>query len=412
MVQDEYPGNCKRYSLNKIKRPFKRSSIFFILLATLFLTACGAQGNDQNWPGLFSDGETVYFSYGPGVAAYDAIEQQELWRFNTENGQLNFYAPPSVVDDRIILGDYGAAGSFLSPQIIVTIYGQEDRGQSAPQTDWANSEIAADKIVAGPLQVGDIAYVASADFNLYALEVETGEVIWVFPTNGAIWGQPTYHDGIIYITSLDKNVYALDVENGEVIWQEELGGAISAKPLLNIDENLLYVGAYDNVMHALDADTGAEKWTFTATNWIWNAPALANGVLYFADSSGQVFSVDAASGEEIWTTSIDEMHEVEGNLLPAPERIEGAIQASPVYFDGILYVASEGNRISEEGLLVALDAETGEEIWQQTTSQPLYATPVIADDAIIVAMNAEAVTMTAYSLDSGDQMWSYLPVQE
>lgn len=378
----------------------------------LFLTACGTRGNSQNWPGLAADGEIVYFAYGPGVAAYDTIEQQEVWNFKTEKSQLNIFAPPSVVDGRVVIGDYGAPGSFFSPQIVVTVYGQEESGSSSPLVNWTNPEIAKDKIVAAPLQVGDVAYVASADFNLYALDADTGAEFWSFPTNGAIWGQPTYFEDVIYLTSLDQNVYALDAESGDIIWQTELGGAISAQAVIDPDENLLYVGAYDNQMHALDIETGTEKWQAEATNWIWNAPALANGALYFADSSGQVFAVEAATGEEIWTSSIDEMREVGNDVLQTPERIEGAIQASPVYFDGILYIASEGNRVTKEGLLVALDAETGEEIWQRTTKQPLYATPVIADDVIIVAMNSEEITMTAYSLDSGDQKWSYLPNQE
>lgn len=398
--------------MNTTIRSYKRPSIVLIILATLFLAACGSRISNQNWPGLSTDGEMVYFAYGPGVAAYDTIEQQEAWNYKSEKAQLNLFAPPSVVDGRVVLGDYGAAGSFFSPQIIVSVYGQEESGSSSPQVSWTNPEIAKDKIVAGPLQVGDVAYVASADFNLYALNANTGEKIWAFPTNAAIWGQPTYHDGVIFLTSLDQNVYALDAESGDVIWQEELGGAISAQAIVNADENLLYVGAYDNAMHALDIETGTEKWQVETTNWIWNAPALADGMLFFADSGSQVFAVDAVTGEEIWTSSINEMREVENVVLQTPERFEGAIQASPVYLDGILYIASEGNRNTKEGLLVALDAETGEEIWQRTTKQPLYATPVIADDVIIVAMNREEITMTAYSLDSGDQKWSYLPNQE
>jgi outer membrane protein assembly factor BamB len=247
---------------------------------------------------------------------------------------------------------------------------------------------------------------------LYALEAETGSEIWTFATEGAIWGQPTYHEGIIYLTSLDKHVYALDAESGQEIWRTELDGAISAQAILNVDENLLYVGAYDNAMHALDAETGQEKWQAAATNWIWNAPALAEDTLYYADSSSQVFAVDAVTGAEKWSTSVVDMNEVEGVLLQIAERIEGAIQASPVYNDGVLYIASEGNRETKEGLLIAMDAETGTEIWQKTTNQPLYSTPVIADDAIIVAMNSDVITMIAYSLESGDQKWSYQPNRE
>lgn len=398
--------------MSKSKRPLTRSSIFLILLASLFFTACAGQTDNQNWPGLSSDGEVVYMAYGPGVAAYDAVEQEELWNNKTDNNTLVIYAPPSVVDGRVVIGDYGASGGMFSPGIIVSIYGQEINEGASLLTNWTNSELASDKIVASTLQVGDVAYVGSADFNMYALDANTGDLIWQFTTNGAIWGQPTFHEGTLFVTSLDKNVYALDAETGDEIWRTELGGAISAKPLLNVDANLLYVGAYDNAMHALDPDTGEEQWQAESSNWIWNAPALADDVLYFADSGSQVFAVDALTGEEIWTSSINEMREVDGVLLQTPERIEGAIQASPVIHEDVLYIASEGNRASKEGLLVALNAETGEEIWQTTTNEPLYSTPVVANGSIVVAMNRDVITLIGFDLETGNRKWSYLPNAE
>jgi outer membrane protein assembly factor BamB len=104
------------------------------------------------------------------------------------------------------------------------------------------------------------------------------------------------------------------------------------------------------------------------------------------------------------------MREVEGALLQTPTRVAGAVQASPVVANGIVYIASEGNRNTKEGLLVALDAETGEEVWQRTTKSPLFTTPIIVEDMIVVAMINDQAVLAAFDLENGDPEWSYMPI--
>lgn len=392
------------------KRPLHWPLLGFILFTSWFLTSCGVQSSNVNWPGLSLAGETVYVAYGPAVAAYNTTTQTQSWIYRPENRMLFLNAPPSVQDGRVILGDYGAASGMFSPKVVVSILGLQENGNVPPSVLWTNSSVFTDKVIAGALQVGDIVYVGGADSRVLALDVNNGRELWRFATGGPVWAQPIYHEGVLYVTSLDRHTYALDAESGNELWQTALGGAISAQPLINPAENLVYVGAYDNALHALDMETGAEKWRVESTNWIWSAPALADGRLYFADSNAQVYAVDAADGAPLWTTAVNQMREVQGVTQQTPVRIDGAIQASPVVADGIVYIAAEGNRNSEEGLLLALDAQTGTEVWQRTTSAPLFTTPVIVEDVIIVAMNSERVVLAAYDLESGSPQWSYLPV--
>lgn len=400
------------YSLFTGKRPWRRLFIFFLFLAGWLLTGCAAGVSNQNWPGLATDGQFVYVAYGAAVAAYEPATETERWLYSTENRALHFNAPPSVQDGRIILGDYGAAGGMFSPSIRVSIYGLEEDGNTAPTTSWINDTVAKDMIIAAPLQVGDVTYVGTADNHLLALDANTGAEMWRFDTEGPVWAQPTYHEGILYVTSLDRHAYALDADSGEELWQAELGGAISAQPVVNPEEELVYVGAYDNALHALDINDGSEQWQVAATNWVWSAPALADGRLYFVDSNAQVYAVDAATGDLIWNVAANKMRQVAGASLSTPETVNGAVQASPVIADGRVYIASEGNRDTEEGLLVALDADSGEEVWQRTVRAPLFTTPVIVDDVIVVAMNSEEAVLAAYDLESGDAEWTYLPVLE
>lgn len=390
------------------KRPFSRLILLVLLLATLGLTSCAGAATAQNWPGLSTDGENLYVAYGPGVLGLEANSQDLLWSYRPENASLFFYAPPSVANGRAIVGDFGAAQGLFSPQTVVSIYAL-DVTDNAVQVEWARNDLAKDRIVAAPLQVEGIAYVATADNLLLALDAESGNELWRFTADFSIWAQPTYFEDTLFVASLDRHLYALDATDGSEKWAVELSGAMSAQPIVNPDENLVYAASYDRAIHALDIETGEEAWSVSATDWVWSAPALAEGVLYFGDSSGNVFAVDAASGAVMWQSGIHSMNVVAGAAQNPPAQIKGAIQASPVVHDGVVYVASLGNEQSEEGLLVALDAANGEELWQATTPAPLFSNPVVAGDTVVVALQSEVGILQGFEVGTGDLEWSYLP---
>lgn len=388
------------------KRPYSRLLLLVLLLATLGLTSCAGAATAQNWPGLSTDGENLYVAYGPGVLGVEASSQALLWSYRPENASLLFYAPPSVENGRAIVGDYGAAQGLFSPQTVVSIYALDVTGNTA-QIDWARNDLAKDRIVAAPLQIDGVAYVATADNLLLALEAETGTELWRFTAGFSIWAKPTYHDGTLFIASLDRKLYAIEAADGSEKWSVELSGAMSAQPVVNPDANLVYAASYDREIHALNMDTGEEAWSVQASDWVWSAPALADGSLYFGDSSGNVFAVDAASGDVLWESGVHAMNTVAGATQNPPLQIKGAIQASLVVQDGVVYVASLGNSESEEGLLVALDAATGDELWQTTTPAPLFSNPVIVGDVIVVAIQSEVGILQGYELGSGRLSWTY-----
>lgn len=376
------------------KRPFVRLFILLVL-ASLVISACGQTTANESWPGMSADEQFVYVAFGPNLLAYDAVNQQEAWRFSPENSNPPFYAPPSVQNGRVIIGDFGVSGGFLSPSSTYTLYGLEIVDNRAVSQIWTdNGEFSTDRYIGEATQVEDVAYVPTSDSAVLAVDAQTGQLLWRFTASGAVWSKPAYHEGVLYVTSLGKSVYALDAASGSVVWQTELDGAMSAAPLLNPDAGLLYVGNYDNKLHALDMNSGQEKWVAEAANWIWNAPALDNGRLYFADNSGFVYGVDAVDGSPIWDK---------------PAQVSGPVQASPVYANGRLYVVTTGDFKEGKGALVALNADTGLQQWQQTTDVPLFTTPVVVGDVIVTAMGQGDNLLVAYDLETGNQQWAFNP---
>ena len=96
------------------KRPRRRSAIFILILASFVLAACGAGGTSSNWPGLSTDGESIYVAYGPGVVGFDMETQEQVFAYPEEpTGTLAFFAAPSIQDGKMVFGDFGAGGDVL-----------------------------------------------------------------------------------------------------------------------------------------------------------------------------------------------------------------------------------------------------------------------------------------------------------
>lgn len=387
------------------KRPVIRPVTLFLILAAVILTACGTEIASNSWPGMTTDGNIVYIAYGPGVTAVDIVEEEQLWSFPAEaSNTLQFYAEPSVNDDRIILGDYGASGGFFSPNVKVSIYALNE-GERAASTSpvWVQDAVARDRIVAAPIQVEGLVFVGTADNFVLALDADTGALAWEFEVKHSIWSTPTYEDGIIYVGSLDKYVYALDAETGDLLWDQLLGGSISGS--IAVGEDLLYVGSFDKQLHALDKATGQIRWSVPEAgteDWIWAGPTLADGVVYFADKKGNIFAVNAETGSALWSA-----------------QISGAIVASPVVNGDRVFIASAGQLPGAEdqgirqGALIALDAKTGEELWREETSAPLYTTPVLVGESIVIALPpGQTDLLIVYSQADGDELWRFSPPVE
>jgi len=95
-----------------------------------------------------------------------------------------------------------------------------------------------------------------------------------------------------------------------------------------IDGNL-FAGSAGGVIHALDAKTGCIRWTYDARGPVRSSIlAVRNGKSYsllFGDQIGWFYSLDAATGKELWKKKVDE-HDA--------ARLTG----SPVEYDGTVFV--------------------------------------------------------------------------
>jgi outer membrane protein assembly factor BamB len=100
---------------------------------------------------------------------------------------------------------------------------------------------------------------------------------------------------VVYAGNNDS-VYALNSQTGELLWTYKTGGRAVSEPLLT--EGVLYVSdsAHEfprgvRHLYALDAVTGEALWVFETVSTFLPAPALGDGVIY-GTSTGEVLALE------------------------------------------------------------------------------------------------------------------------
>ena len=207
---------------------------------------------------------------------------------------------------------------------------------------------------------------------------ESGRQIWKTTTRGPVPSTPAIANGIVYVGSYDGKFYALNAETGAVKWKFATEGErrFEAKGLHGmqpktqtiadpfdiylsspvVGQGKVYFGSGDGNLYALDATTGELSWKFKTGDVIHASPALVDGVLFVGSWDSYFYAVDAATGKEKWR-----FHAGEDPLIHNQQ----GFQSSAAVVGGVVYVGCR------DAQLYALDAATGKEKWKFDNSTEL-----------------------------------------
>ncbi|HMR67455.1 MAG TPA: PQQ-like beta-propeller repeat protein [Anaerolineae bacterium] len=149
----------------------------------------------------------------------------------------------------------------------------------------------------------DKVYVATAR-GLYVLHAATGEVAWRFDTELPLGHSPTVVGNVVYAGGFDKRVYALNADTGTLLWTfAGAKGGFSTNPL--VVEGKVLLGSRDGYFYALDQDNGRLAWQYPATGQaplgpILYSAAYKDGQVFFAANDNYAYALNVENGALRW----------------------------------------------------------------------------------------------------------------
>ncbi len=205
-----------------------------------------------------------------------------------------------------------------------------------------------------PAVAGERVYLGYASTEgLFVLDRRSGEVLETLESKAAVQAEavPMLDGGVLFADTAGYT-FRYDAE-GEELWSHFGGAPVTARPTLA--DGRVFVGSVDDVLYALDAETGDLAWRYQRPDdptrhselTLFGAPSpvVAGDLLLAGFSDGATVALDASSGTTTWERRVGE-----GTY---PDLI-----GTPVVADGDLYVGG----FSEP--LVSLDLDTKSVRWR------------------------------------------------
>ena len=219
-------------------------------------------------------------------------------------------------------------------------------------------------------------------------ELPIEATLWQFSVPGWAMNAPTVSDGMVYIGADDRNVYALDAANGAPVWTFETGDVVRSPAV--VSDGVVYVGSNDNILYALDAAGGDLLWKHDTGSPVQYSPLTDVGTVYvptISEGGRKIHALDASSGAELWVAS---------EYYPFDTGWESGIGAA-LAGDKLLV-------IDDQGGLQALNAQTGESTWSFRGDVGTDTPPVAIGDVVYVtAVN----TAHALDVETGEELWKF-----
>jgi len=343
-----------RYVSYRMKQPKILFLLVVIALLPLTLVSCisGGTQSARGWPGTTVHDGIIYAGSTDGrVVAINSSTENLEWSYSiapvtTPSSGLScgqtsittaIYGTPVVDRDIVYIGTYSGQVYAL------TIARGADRWVY-PRTGSIGA------IVGSPVIANETICISSSDSMVYALDTIHGDLKWkseILDEEGKrhekLWTSLVVHDGAVYMSTYDGHIYALSLETGELLdWSFESEAGFTSSPV--IDEDTIFLGSFDRYLYAVKIGSDVPIWKFPqeepAGNWFWASPIVNEGIVYAGCLDGKVYAIEAQTGGKLWEFDA-------GNAIVSP----------PVLMDNLLIVTDESGTVYVFDLSAELEDE-------------------------------------------------------
>jgi len=238
-----------------------------------------------------------------------------------------------------------------------------------------------------------IYFAAGFDGSIYSLNKIDGSINWTFDTGLDVCAnKPMLKDNSLFValwrsSNFGGNLYKINAENGEIIWEVSFSarsGPWDNSITADNDGRIFLACYYGRIIYCFNEVDGSLIWEYDLHGGSLSFNAYHDGVVFISDTLGFVYALDAESGELIWEN-----------------RVAGTFDiSSPTVSGGLIFI---GSRDFGDSAFFALDEYSGEVLWRYDLDFSVTAPPSIADGMMFCG--TDGWFMYCFDFGVGDDDW-------
>ncbi|MBN2325148.1 MAG: PQQ-binding-like beta-propeller repeat protein [Spirochaetes bacterium] len=177
---------------------------------------------------------------------------------------------------------------------------------------------AAEEIRGSPLVLDRHLVLPTAKGIVQVIDRNSGDVIDTYSQGGEIYTDLVRHENLIVVSYKSGNIVAYNIESRKPEWVFRSGGIVTVSPVLN--GGVLYFGAWNRTMYALDVRTGEPRWiSYVGKNITRDFLVFEREImLFFAD--GELLSLSRDDGGIRWVQYVKGVN-FSYNYFGGPDRL-------------------------------------------------------------------------------------------
>jgi RNA polymerase sigma factor (sigma-70 family) len=231
--------------------------------------------------------------------------------------------------------------------------------------------------------------------------IGTPSVDWKYVEKSHELSSPVLCGDKVVVGTGDGVLRAFRAKDGEPAWQYKHGTRIYHRP--SADGNRVFITSSAGVT-AVTAGTGEEVWRFDVKQG--QGPSLTDaklGLVYAAGENGQLYALDARSGEEKWAADFVSDAPPDRPGFPGKHaRIDGTLaRPTALTSDGTMLVLS----VFDQSRVIAFDAKTGKRLWAFQAGGWVYGAAALTETH--VCFGSQDKRLHCLDRKTGEPVWAF-----
>jgi len=245
--------------------------------------------------------------------------------------------------------------------------------------------------------------------------------LWTYKAEDAFEGAVAIPEGMVFAASMDEHVHAIDLQTGKQKWKFK-AGPFKAPPA--VKDGLVYVGDLDGELYCLDSTKGTKKWSFSTGAEVGGVNFHGTSILFTSHdenlycvnkdgterwkfkTEGPIYgSVSIANGKTFLVGCDSQMHvlDIAQGKQDRAVDLEGQSGATAAVVGDQLYVGTMRNEVK------AIDWKKGEVLWTykaRRNALAFFSSPAVTDRLVVIGSRDKKV----HCIDrkTGAEAWTFL----